>query len=176
MHSRMHAETPPNDGHRLAILTPTNTHVGFGVALKERSLRLAETYLSRYLSFDPVPQKSKRKVTVIIEGKLLIPRSFLHEVDISYEPLPTAPHIDWLRTPRPFFVPEDYKGLRPRLPDGITYKDGTTGEFEWDSSGRFRVRAKLSKDTPGIYTIFFWIRRIPAEKAFSAGQLCIRAE
>src|SRR5262245_42596155 len=32
MHQSMHAEVPPDDGHRKTILSPQNTHVGFGIA------------------------------------------------------------------------------------------------------------------------------------------------
>jgi len=175
MHTRMHDETPPNDGHRLTILTPQHTHVGFGVALKGHSLRLAEMYLSRYLELDPFPQQSQRKATVNLNGRLLNSDWFLHGVDIFHEPLPANPDSVWLRTPRPYSFPAEYVGLRPRAPAGTTYADGTTGNYEW-SKGKFRVPVKLSKETPGIYTILFWVRRIPAEKGFPAAQVCIRCE
>src|ERR1043165_5730841 len=40
MHQIMHDEVPPDDGHRKTILFPYHTHVGFGIALRNRSLRL----------------------------------------------------------------------------------------------------------------------------------------
>ena len=58
MHQSMIDEVPPNDGHRKTILFPFHTHVGFGVALQNRSLRLDELYLARYLQLDPFPLKA----------------------------------------------------------------------------------------------------------------------
>ena len=176
MHTRMHDEVPPNDGHRLTILTPQTTHVGLGVALKGHSLRLAEMYLSRYLELDPFPQQSQRKGTVTLSGRLLNSGWFLHEVDVFYEPLAAMPDSAWLRTPRPYSLPAEYVWLRPKAPTGTTYADGTTGNYEWSKQGKFRVPVKLSKDAPGIYTVLFWIRRVPAEKGFPAAQVCIRCE
>jgi uncharacterized protein YkwD len=176
MHTAMHAEKPPNDGHRRAILASQHTHVGFGIALSGHSLRLSELYVSRYLEIKPFPQKAKRRTTVVLTGKFLNPAHFLHEVDVFFEPLPTPPAVDWLRTPRGYALPEEYVGLRPQAPHGAHYGDGSTGDYEWGSNGKFRVPAKLSRDLPGIYTIVFWIRRVPADKAFAGAEICIWAE
>jgi hypothetical protein len=176
MHTAMHAEKPPNDGHRRAILASQHTHAGFGIALNGHSLRLSELYVSRYLEVNPFPQKAKRRTTVVLSGKLLNPAHFLHEVDVFFEPLPTPPSVDWLRTPQGYALPDEYVGLRPQAPHGAHYGDGSTGDYEWGSNGKFRVPAKLSRDVPGIYTIVFWIRRVPADKAFPGAEVCIWAE
>jgi uncharacterized protein YkwD len=176
MHTAMHDEKPPNDGHRQAILASHHTHAGFGIALSGHSLRLSELYVSRYLEVNPLPRKAKRRTTVVLTGKLLNPAHFLHEVDVFFEPLPTPPSADWLRTPRGYALPDEYAGLRPQAPHGAHYGDGSTGDYEWGSNGKFRLPAKLSRDVPGIYTIVFWIRRVPADKAFPAAEVCIWAE
>jgi uncharacterized protein YkwD len=176
MHMLMHAETPPRDGHRRAILASQHTHVGFGIALKGSSLKLAELYVARYLEVKPVARQAPRNSTVVLSGHLLNAKHFLHEVDIYYEPLPTRPDESWLRTARPYALPDEYVALRPKAPGGATYSDGTTGDYEWSRNGKFRVPAKLHKDTPGIYTIVFWIRRVPADIAFPAAEICIRCE
>ena len=175
MHTSMHDETPPNDGHRQAILASRHTHVGFGIALNGHSLRLAELFVSRYVEVNPFPRQAKRRTTVILTGKLLNPAHFLHEVDVFFEPLPTPPSADWLRTPRGYALPDEYVGLRPKAPNGAHYGDGSTGDYEW-GKGKFRVPAKLSRDVPGIYTVVFWIRRVPADKAFPAAEVCILTE
>src|SRR5438067_7625903 len=64
MHTTMHAEKPPNDGHRQAILASQHTQVGFGIALNGHSLRLAELYVARYLEVNPFSQQAKRRTTV----------------------------------------------------------------------------------------------------------------
>ena len=175
MHTTMHDEKPLNDGHRQAMLASQHTHAGFGIALNGHSLRLSELYVSRYLEVNPYPRQAKRQATVVITGKLLNPKHFLHEVDVFFEPLPAPPTPDWLRTPRGYALPDEYVGLRPQAPHGAHYRDGSTGDYEW-GNGRFRVAAKLSRDTPGIYTIVFWLRRVPADKAFPGAEICIRCE
>ena len=176
MHAKMHAETPPNDGHRRTILAPKHTHVGFGIALKGHSLRLAEIYLARYLEIKSVAREAPRKATVVFTGHLLNPKHFLVEVDVFYEPLPNTLEAVWLRTPRPYSLPDEYVALRPKVPLGTTYQDGSTGDYEWSRDGKFRVPAKLYEDVPGIYTIVFWVSRAPKDTAFPAAEICIRCE
>jgi Cysteine-rich secretory protein family len=176
MHTRMHDEAPPADGHRRAMLAPQNTHVGFGIALKNHSLRLTEIYLARYLAIDPFPQQAKLKTTIALTGRLLHEGHFLHEVDVFYEGLPVAPDLTWLREPRAYTLPDKYLALRPKAPGGGHYQDGTSGDYNWSRDGKFRAPVSFMNDSPGIYTIVFWIRREPAEKAFQAAQICIRCE
>lgn len=176
MHVSMLEETPPNDGHRKTILDPFHTHVGFGIALQGHSLRLDELYLARYLHVDPIPRRAKRKSTVVVNGNLLNPSHFLNQVDVFFEPLPTPPALDWLREPRPVALPDLHVTLRPKALEGTTYPDGSRGDYLWRRDGKFRVPAKLFKDEPGIYTLVFWIRRVPADKGFPAAEICILSE
>lgn len=175
IHTSMYLETPPNDGHRRAIVSPYHTHVGFGAALKDHNLRLVELYLSRYLRLDSFVPRAKAKTTLVLTGKLLNSKHFLHEVDVCYEPLPTTPELEWLRTPRPYALPDDYVVLKPKTPTGTFYTDGTSGDYDWED-GKFRVPAKLYKESPGIYTVVFWIRRTPKEKPFPVANVCITSE
>lgn len=175
MHATMLAEVPPNDGHRRAILASQQTHVGFGIALNGHSLRLVELYVSRYVEVDPVPRQAKRNATVAMRGKLINANHFIHQVDVCYEPMPPPGDTSW-RTPRPYALPDDYVTLRPKAPEGGFYSDGTTGHYEWNRKGEFHVPVKLFKKAPGIYTIVFWIRRFPAEKAFPGTHICIRCD
>lgn len=172
MHQSMLSEVPPNDGHRRTILNPYHTHVGFGLAFQGHSLRLDELYLARYVRVNSFPREAKPKSTIVVTGRLLNSKHFLHEVDVFYEPLPAPPEIAWLRAPRSVSLPDEHIVLRPKAPPGTTYVDGKLGDYDWDG-GQFRVPVKLSRDEPGIYTILFWIRRVPADKAFQAAQVCI---
>lgn len=176
MHVSMLEETPPNDGHRKTILDPYHTHVGFGIALQGHSLRLDELYLARYVRLDPIPRQEKPKSTVVLTGNLLNAKHFLNQVDVFYEPLPTPPDLAWLRTPRPVSLPDLHMTLRPKALAGTNYPDGKRGDFNWSRDGKFRVPAKLFKDEPGIYTIVFWIRRVPADKGFPGAEVCILSE
>lgn len=176
MHLKMLNEVPPDDGHRRAILFPHHTHAGFGVALEGRSLRLNELYLARYLSLDQVTRRAKPKSTVVLTGSLINSQHFLHSVDVFYEELPSSRDVDSLRTPRSVSLPDVYVTLRPRAPEGTTYTDGRLGDYEWGRNGKFRVPAKMFKDKPGIYTIVFWIRRIPTDKGFPGAEICVLCE
>lgn len=176
MHVSMLQEVPPNDGHRRTILDPRHTHVGFGLAYEGHTLRLDQLYLARYLHIDDIPRKIKPNMKVVLTGRLLNPRHFLHEVDVFYEPLPAPPDSAWLQTLRSVALPDDYVRLRPKAPDGATYTDGSTGDYEWSHDGKFKVPAKLFKDRPGIYTIVFFIRTAPSDKAFPGAEVCILRE
>ncbi|HKO36140.1 MAG TPA: CAP domain-containing protein [Pyrinomonadaceae bacterium] len=173
MHNSMMAELPPNDGHRKTILDPYHTHVGFGIALRERSLRLDELFLARYIRFERFVNSAKPKSSVAIEGRLLNPSHFLNQVDVYYEPFPTPPTIEWLRVPRSVSLPQERRILRPYLAAPIRYTDGSQGDFDWARDGKFRLKVKLFRAEPGIYTALFWVRRVPAEKGFPGGQVCI---
>ncbi|HMH42929.1 MAG TPA: CAP domain-containing protein [Pyrinomonadaceae bacterium] len=172
MHKSMLDETPPHDGHRKTILFPFHTHVGFGIALNSRSLRLDELYLSRYVELDPIVTEARPGSTIVLSGRLLNTSHFLTEIAVFYEPLPKAPDIFWLRVPRSVSYPDDVVRLRPHAPDGTTYTDGSRGEFEW-RNGRFRTHVKLYKTEPGIYTIVCMVRRVPTDKGFPGAEVCV---
>jgi uncharacterized protein YkwD len=173
MHESMLREVPPKDGHRKTILDPYHTHVGFGVALNSRSLRLDELYLARYIQIDPVATEAKAGATIRVSGRLLNPNHFINEIDVYYEPLPKPPDISWLRTQRSVSFPEDVARLRPRALDGMLYVDGTRGDFDWDHRGRFRAAIKLFRNEPGIYTVVCIVRRVPTDKGFPGAQVCV---
>ncbi|MGH9971540.1 MAG: CAP domain-containing protein [Pyrinomonadaceae bacterium] len=96
LHMRMHAERPPNDGHRKAILAPQQTHVGFGVAIDERKLRLVEMYVAKHLEVRDSPSRAKRKTTVELSARLLNRNHILQLVEVYYEPLPKPPNERFL--------------------------------------------------------------------------------
>lgn len=174
MHKSMIDEAPPNDGHRKTILFPQHTHVGFGIAMQGRRVRLDELYLSRYVQMDPVPRQMKTKTSLLISGKMIHQNLLLHGIEVCYEPLPSPPAIEWLREARSYGMPEPGQRLWPRLPYRYFYPDGSKGSIEVDST-RFRVRVDLSKK-PGINTVMVWIGAGPNGTAFPATQICVRVE
>lgn len=173
MHQSMLDEQPPHDGHRKTILDPYHTHVGFGVALNSRSLRLDELYLARYIQLDPLVTEARPGSTIRVSGRLLNASHFVNEIDVFYEPLPTPPDYFWLRTPRSVSFPDDVVQLRPRALDGMIYADGGHGDFDWDHQGKFRANVKLSRKEPGVYTIVCMVRRVPSDKGFPGAQACV---
>lgn len=173
MHLRMLNEVPPGDGHRKVILARQHTHVGFGIALGQRKLRLVEIFVGRYLKLDPIPRKADRQAKLVMTGRLLNQTHLLQTVEVCHEPLPTPPKLEWLRVRRSYSLPVDCVSLRPKAPQGALYTDGTRGDFEWHPDGQFRVPISLAKDEPGIYTIVFWLRTAAAETAFVGAQVCL---
>ena len=175
MHTRLFEETPPNDGHRRTILQPWHTHVGFGIALRNYSLRLDELYLSRYVEIYFVRALASPGATIPISGKLLDPQHVLAAADVYYEPLPAPPSIAWLRTPRPWGLPDVRVTLRPKLPRKSIYVDGTTGVIEREKAN-FWFPVVLSQPQPGIYTVLLWVARSKNDEPFPAAEICLRAE
>jgi hypothetical protein len=173
MHAFLYNEIPPHDGHRRTILHPQHTHVGFGIARNEYSLRLDELFLSKYVALDAVPRNAKPKETLSISGLLLDPGQVLIGADIYYEQLPSPPAPDWLRTPRPWGLPEIRFTLQPKLSRKQVYVDGSKGSIERDKS-KFRFPVTLFKDQPGVYTVLIWLARSGKDQPFPATEICIR--
>ena len=176
MHKAMYSEVPPNDGHRLTILTPHHTHVGFGLATAGLHVRLCEVYVSRYVSIDPYPTVKPPQSRFLLTGRVLDPRYSIEGIDVFYEPRPSPPARTWLETPRPYGLPENPTSLYMKLPPNKSYDDGTSGTIEIVRPGTFRAPIELSRKEPGIYTLVVWLARSETAKLFPATHVCVRAE
>jgi len=176
MHKSMHAEVPPNDGHRQAMLAAQNTHVGFGLATEGLHVRLCELYVSRYVSIDPYPSVKPPQGRFLFSGRVLDPKYLIEGIDVFYEPPPSPPNKSWLQKPRPYGLPENPTSLYVKLPPNKYYDDGTSGTIEIPRPGSFRVPIELSRKAPGIYTLVVWISRFENSKLFPATNVCVRAE
>ncbi|HSE34011.1 MAG TPA: CAP domain-containing protein [Pyrinomonadaceae bacterium] len=176
LHLRLYNETPPNDGHRKAILAPQQTHVGFGVAVDELRLRVVELFVAKHVDLDSPAQKGKPGETVYLTGKLMNLNHTLTVIEVFYEPLPKELKADELNQSRAYSLPTESVNLLPRLPPPYQYADRAPGVIEGDANGRFRAPITLFKSEPGIYTVVCWVKTSRSEKAFPATELCIRAE
>ena len=121
LHLRLYNETPPNDGHRKAILAPQHTHVGFGIAVDELRLRVVELFVSRYVELDSQPQKGKPGETINLKGALRNLNHTLTVIEVFYEPLPKELDADALNQTRAYSLPKESVNLRPRLPPPYQY-------------------------------------------------------
>jgi uncharacterized protein YkwD len=175
-HMRMHAEIPPNDGHRRTILAPQNTHVGFGLALLGRELRLVELYVARYVQIELYQMRAKRKATVQIKGRLLNHKYALYYAEIFYEPLPRPPEMGWLNAPRAYGMPDDFTILRPKLSAGTLYADEIEGTIKVNPDGRFDIPVKLNRREAGIYTVVIWVSKRSSGERFPVTNACIQVE
>jgi len=176
LHVRLYQETPPNDGHRRAILGPHHTHVGVGIAVEQLRLRVVELFISKYVEFKPVPRIARPKDVIPLNGSLLTSNYLLNTIEVFYEPLPKTPELEWLREPRSYALPDESQVLRPIIPPPYEYADKRPGVIQVKSTGEFEAPVTLFKDSPGIYTVVCWLRRNRGEKAFPATELCIRVE
>ena len=176
MHTTMHAEVPPDDGHRRNILAPHNTHIGFGIALHNDNLRLAEEYIARYIEMVPFKQTSTPRDRFFLRGRLLNKKHILKSVNIFYEPFPRPIDLDSLPPVAACGLPSTFVTLYPKLPDGEFYADSSTGTIELGTRGWFVLPVELFKAEPGIYTIVFWVSKTPQGKPFAATNICIKSE
>ena len=176
LHLRLYNETPPNDGHRKAILAPQHTHVGFGIAVDELRLRVVELFVSKYVEFGSQPQKGKPGETIYLKGKLLNWYHTLTVIEVFYETLPKELDLEALNQSRNYSLPTESVNLRPRLHPPYQYADKLPGVIEVDPDGSFRAPVTLFKNSPGIYTIVCWVKLRGSAKAFPATELCIRAQ
>lgn len=177
MHNSMHDEKPPRDGHRQTILNPAHTHVGFGFSVKDEQLALTEEFLSRYVVMDPLPKTLKPGLKFAISGRLLDPMNCqLYTIVIYYEPIPKPMTIAQLNRTYAYSFPAESRQLKPLLTNGAIYSDGTKGEIEIGSGGRFIALVELWKPGPGIYTAAAFITRPGAKKPFPVTNVCIRVE
>lgn len=176
LHVRMHAEKPPQDGHRRTILAPQQTHVGFGLAASERRLRLVELYVAKYLEIIGVKSQAARNETFHLKGRLLNDKHLLQQIDIFYEPRPVLRAGRSPTVQGSYGFPDEFETLRPKLTDRWHYEDGSKGVIEVKRDGRFHVPVKLFKSRPGIYTIVYWVKRKASERAFPATEICVETE
>ena len=176
LHVRLYNEKPPHDGHRKTILAPQHTHVGFGLAVDSLRLRLVELFVAKHVKVENLKRSVKPGSTLTFSGKILNSNHMLNNIEVFYEPLPSAPELIWLRQPRSYSLPSVSKNLRPKLMPPYTYTDRSVGEIQVLPSGSFSAAIKLYKNEPGIYTIVTWIKHFKADKAFRATEVCVKAE
>lgn len=167
LHLAMFNERAPNDSHRQTILAPQHTHVGLAVRANGNSLRLDEEFVARYLIVQPTPNQVKAGSSITLTGELLYENMELYNIEIFYEPFPKPMDIETLNHTSLYSFPKDHLVLRPILPTGYSYSDGTSGIITADkNSGKFSCPISFREAQPGLYTIVVIIshegRRFPA--------------
>jgi hypothetical protein len=153
-HEDMMRETPPNDGHRKAILDPEATHVGVGWHMKGGSFRMAEEFLTRKLASLSLASDGG---TLIVRGKTISGHT-LQFVTIAWEEEPEKISKDEARgrgfyaypDPRYALVAEGRQSMRVV---GVETDDrilvGGTGEFSF----------RYAPPRAGLWTMVFYVAR-----------------
>ncbi|HSL54151.1 MAG TPA: CAP domain-containing protein [Pyrinomonadaceae bacterium] len=176
LHVRLYQEKPPYDGHRRTILRPQHTHVGIGLAVEKLRLRMVELFVGKYVEVQPITREAKPGAKLSFSGKLMRKDYSLHLVEVYYEPLPTRPDLNWLRSSGSYALPVDSQVLRPVVPPPQVYRDGIAGVVEISKDGSFKTPLKLYKKEPGIYTIVAWIKRSKTDRPFPATAVYVKAQ
>jgi uncharacterized protein YkwD len=151
-HEDMMRETPPNDGHRRAILDPEATHVGVGWFMKGGSFRMTEEFLTRKLATLTLESDGG---TLLVRGRPLTGYS-LQFVTIAREAEPEKISKDEARSRNAYTYPEPRLGLvaegrRSMRVVGVDTNDlirvGGTGEFSF----------RWAPSQAGLWTMVFYV-------------------
>jgi len=150
-HARMMAETPPDDGHRRAILDPAWTHVGFGVGWVGGEFRMTEEFSRRVVDWVDLPAGPVRAGGSAPFG-LKLPQGWKPAaIDVCFESAPSPLSRAEIARRSSYAFPPSTMKLRPLLPGPYRYDDGSRGQFE-TSGGRISVAIPLSRG-PGHYWV-----------------------
>ena len=123
-------ETPPADGHRKNILSPTHNKVGLAYASGEgaRTVCVVHEFVDDYGSYAALPKQAKAGDTLHVSGELKGPFAF-GGVGLARAPLPKPRAPDELlkmgsyAMPPPFvsYFPAGFKTPKPVEVDGKNF-------------------------------------------------------
>jgi uncharacterized protein YkwD len=151
-HTDMMRETPPNDGHRRAILDPEATHVGVGWSMKGGSFRMAEEFLARKLATLSLASDGG---TLLVSGRPL-PGYALQFVTIAWEAEPEKISKDEVRSRNQYVYPDPRsalvaEGRTSMRVVGVDTNDlirvGGTGDFSF----------RWAPPRAGLWTMVFYV-------------------
>ncbi len=183
----MMAEVPPNDGHRRAILDPSATHVGIGIAWEGGELRLAQEFIRRYVEWKrPLPRSTTLDRRPLATGK---PRAGyrVSAISVHFEQYPRTMSRDVVNRIESYTLPSRRRDYRPRLlnihahppgevcRDTVAYADGSRGDFTVERDGSFSFAIPL-EEGPGLYTVVVWVQPEGSAEIISASNVSIGVE
>lgn len=144
-------------GHRDNILQPSHTHVGIGIGYNEAlgEVRIAQEFVDRYVTLDPVAESVGAGEFIEIAGATL-PGASSPLINLAYEPFPTPMSIaDLNKTGTYTSRAEVFEALKPQV-----------------EGNRFRATIRFSElDRPGLYHIRIWVEK--AGKPIFAGNAIV---
>jgi uncharacterized protein YkwD len=184
----MMAETPPNDGHKRAILDPHATHVGIGMAWERGEFRLVHEFVRRYIKWTrPLPRAAGVNDTVTGSGTPVAGAS-IEAITVHHEAFPAAMPPAAASAIQRYALPANRKEYLPRLKSEYTrngdgslryvrreYTDGRRGDFYLSESGGFSFTVPFTEG-PGVYTVVVWVKRAGYATPLSASNISIRVE
>lgn len=153
-HERMVSETPPEDGHRRAILDPRWTHVGIGVAWEGGEFRMTEEFVRRVAEWVEIPSGP------VPAGAAAAIRAQLPEgwtvgsIEVAWDPEPVPLTREEVNRRGAYGLPPPIRRLLPMLRGGLHYASGGVGDFA-ASGGRIEARIPLERGRGSYYVVLF---------------------
>jgi len=108
----MMSETPPNDGHRRAILDPGATHVGIGWSLVGGNFRMAQEFTSRRYDWLRVSQVGIDGASIRVRGRAL-PGMNISFVSVALQPVPAKLSLREVNARHSYAYPDPRYALLP---------------------------------------------------------------
>ncbi len=176
VHARMMAETPPDDGHRRAVLNPGWTHVGIGLAVVGGEFRMTEEYARQMMDWVEIPAGPLRAGAVAPFAAKLPPGWNVAIVEIRFEPPPRPMSRLQVGARRTYGLPPAIRRILPVPGQGLLWESGETGEFEVTPSGEFRVGVPLDHGPGDYYVLIYPSRGIGGKGLTPCTAARIRAE
>lgn len=176
-HRTMMDETPPDDGHRRAILDPLATHMGFGLAWAGGELRFTQIFVRRWIDWlQPVPSRTTSSDRPVEIAGRPFPGLQLTGISVHWEPLPSALTKQAIEQRSDYALPEARVDLKP---SGTSARHAsalasaakqlnTADGIRVLEDGSFRTRLPLDRGS-GVYTVVVWVQPTSGGEPFAAG-------
>jgi uncharacterized protein YkwD len=131
-------------GHRANILAPEHTHVGVGIAYNPATgaVHIAQEFLNRYVSMEPLPVEAHVGDTLTVKGQLL-PSASNPLINLAYEPFPQPMTVSQVEARLTYKSPAEFL---------LATEPGV------DVNGHFVAQVALGAEgLPGIYHVLIWV-------------------
>ena len=152
----MLAETPPNDGHRRAILDPTATHVGVGWAMSGGNFRMTEEFTSRRFDWLRVNRFGRDGSAIRVKGSAL-PGMSISFVSVARQDIPSSLSVREVNSRTSYAYPAPRYAL---VPAGSGMRAGGLINLPCltpSLKGRFSFNYQI--DQPGLWTFILYFDR-----------------
>lgn len=130
------------------MLAPDHTHVGLGLAVNQVTgqVRVAQEFVSRLVSIDPIPTRVLRGERIVVKGRLL-DGSTKPVVTIAFEPAPQPLSLAALNTLGYFVSPAN-------IVETVAVAMNEKGEFVAEvfltgPPGLYHIRTTVDRPTQG---------------------------
>ena len=166
----MLAETPPNDGHRRAILDPTATHVGVGWAMSGGNFRMAEEFTSRRFDSLRVNRFGKDGSAIRVKGSAL-PGMTISFVSVARQDIPSSLSREVVNSRTSYAYPAPRYALVPAgsglHAGGLINLPCLTTSLK----GRFSFNYQI--DQPGLWTFILYFDRKGEKQALPGASFSV---